>query len=100
MDATDASRQQNTDAGGAGNEAAVLHGAGPMIRQTLLYAKPWQRYVIVGALIAGGIALVILGHVTGVVLAGVGAILVWRMIPVGGRPMPSSPQGVDTPPPD
>ena len=56
------------------------HGSGQVIRQTMMYAKPWQRYVIAGAMVAGGAALVAIGHVAGIVLAGAGALLLWRML--------------------
>ncbi len=55
-------------------------GSGQMIRQALIHAKPWQRYVIAGAMIAGGAGLVVLGHVAGVLLAAAGLLLVGRML--------------------
>ena len=61
------------------------HGAGPAIRLALISAKPWQRYVICVAMIAGGAALVALGHVAGVVLAGAGLLLMWRLIQYRSR---------------
>jgi hypothetical protein len=61
------------------------HGAGPAIRLALVHAKPWQRYVIGVAMIAGGGVLVALGHVAGVVLAGAGCLLMWRLIQYGIR---------------
>jgi hypothetical protein len=56
------------------------YGSGPAIRLAMLHAKPWQRYLIVVAMIAGGAALVALGHVAGVVLAAVGCLTMGRMI--------------------
>ena len=56
------------------------YGSGHVIRQAMMYAKPWQRYVIAGAMIAGGVVLVAVGRVTGVVLVAVGALLLWRML--------------------
>lgn len=56
------------------------HGSGQMIRQSLMYAKPWQRYVIAGVMIAGGAVLVVLGHVAGALLAPAGALLIWYML--------------------
>jgi hypothetical protein len=55
-------------------------GSGPVIRQAMMYAKPWQRYVIAGAMIAGGVGLIAVGHVTGVLLAAAGALVLWRML--------------------
>jgi hypothetical protein len=56
------------------------YGSGPAIRLAMLHAKPWQRYLIVVAMIAGGVALVALGHVAGIVLAAVGCLMIWPMI--------------------
>jgi hypothetical protein len=56
------------------------YGSGHVIRQSLMYAKPWQRYVIAGTMVVGGGALAVLGHVAGVLLAGAGAVLLWRML--------------------
>jgi hypothetical protein len=55
------------------------YGSGPAIRLALMHAKPWQRYLICFVMIAGGIALAVLGHVAGLVLAGTGALVAWRM---------------------
>jgi len=46
----------------------------------MVHAKPWQRYLICVVMIAGGAALVALGHIAGVVLAAVGCLVMWRMI--------------------
>jgi hypothetical protein len=56
------------------------YGSGRVIRHALIYAKPWQRYVISGAMILGGAGLAALGHVGGVLLAGAGALLMWQML--------------------
>lgn len=56
------------------------YGSGPTIRLALVHAKPWQRYLICFVLIAGGVALAVLGHVVGLVLTGTGALVAWRMI--------------------
>ncbi len=55
------------------------YGTGHVIRQTMMYGKPWQRYVIAGAMIAGGVGLAAVGRVAGILLATVGALLLWRM---------------------
>jgi hypothetical protein len=55
------------------------HGSGQLIRQAMMYAKPWQRYVIGCVMIVGGAALVAVGHVAGGILAAAGALLLWRM---------------------
>jgi hypothetical protein len=56
------------------------YGSGPAIRLALVHAKPWQRYLICIVMIAGGIGLALLGHVAGLVLAGAGGLLGWRMV--------------------
>ncbi len=56
------------------------YGSGPLIRQTLLRATPWQRYAIGVAMAAGGVVLVLLGHVAGGLLAVAGVVLLWRMV--------------------
>jgi hypothetical protein len=56
------------------------YGSGPMIRQALIHAKPWQRYAIGIAMILGGAGLAALGHVAGVLLAAAGTLLIWRML--------------------
>ncbi len=58
----------------------MLHGSGQAIRQAILQAKPWQRYVIAGAMIAGGAGWVVLGHVHGALLSAAGGVLLWRML--------------------
>ncbi len=54
-------------------------GSGPLIRQTLVQAQPWQRYAIAIAMVAGGVVLVLLGHIGGGLLAVGGVVLLWRM---------------------
>jgi hypothetical protein len=56
------------------------YGSGPAIRLAMVHAKPWQRYLICVAMIAGGAALVALGHIAGAVLAAFGCLVMWRMI--------------------
>ena len=56
------------------------YGSGPIIRQALMHATPWQRYLIGVAMVAGGVVLVLLGRVTGGLLAVAGAFLLWRMV--------------------
>jgi hypothetical protein len=56
------------------------YGTGPAIGLAMAHAKPWQRYLICAVMIAGGAALVALGHIAGVVLAAVGCLAMWRMI--------------------
>jgi hypothetical protein len=58
------------------------YGSGQVIRQAMMFAKPWQRYVMAGAMIGGGVGLAAVGHITGIVLAAVGALLLWRMFQV------------------
>jgi hypothetical protein len=56
------------------------YGSGPVLRQSLLHATPWQRALIAVAMIAGGVGLVLVGHVAGAVLSVGGVLLLWRMI--------------------
>ncbi len=56
------------------------YGSGPVVRQALLRAAPWQRVLIGAAMVAGGVVFVLFGHVAGVLLAGAGALLLWRMV--------------------
>jgi len=56
------------------------YGTGPIIRQALIGATPWQRYLIGVAMVVGGVVLVALERVTGGLLAVAGAFLLWRMV--------------------
>ena len=64
------------------------YGSGHAVRQAMTYAKPWQRYVIAGGLIVGGVGLAAFGRVSGVVLAALGARLAMADAPV---PLPITP---------
>jgi hypothetical protein len=55
------------------------YGSGPLVRHALIYAKPWQRYLICAAMILGGTTVAALGHVSGAILAAAGALLLYRM---------------------
>lgn len=55
------------------------YGSGPLIRQALVSAKPWQRYAIGAAMVVLGVVLVLMGHVFGGVLALAGVLLLARM---------------------
>jgi hypothetical protein len=56
-----------------------MHGGLLMaLRQYLMYAKGWQRTAIGGVLILAGVALVAVGHITGVPLVVVGVGLAGR----------------------
>ena len=61
------------------------YGTGPLIRQALLRATPWQRYLIGVVMVAGGIGLMVLGHLAGGALSMAGVALLWRMIRSGLR---------------
>ena len=50
------------------------YGSGPLIRQALVRATPWQRYVIGVAMVVAGAVLILLGHVAA------GVLLLWRMV--------------------
>ncbi len=56
------------------------YGSGLFIRQALLRATPWQRYLIGVCMVAGGVVFVLLGHVAGVVLVIGGLLLLWRLV--------------------
>jgi hypothetical protein len=56
------------------------YGSGQVIRQGMIYAKPWQRYVMAGAMMAGGAGLVAVGHLAGVLLVAAGALPLWRSL--------------------
>jgi hypothetical protein len=56
------------------------YGSGPLIRQALVGAKPWQRYLIGVAMVAGGVVLVLLGHLAGGLLAVAGVLVLSRMV--------------------
>ncbi len=55
-------------------------GTGPLLRQALLRATPWQRVVIAVAMVAGGIVLALSGHIAGAVISVAGLVVLWRMI--------------------
>jgi hypothetical protein len=58
----------------------MAYGTGPLLRQTLLHAKPWQRCLIAVSMIAGGVVLVLLGRVSGGLLSVAGLFLLGQMI--------------------
>lgn len=65
------------------------YGTGPLIRQALLRASPWQRHLIGVAMVGGGAVLVFLGHVAGAVLCFTGLLLLSRApsaLPDGSLP--------------
>jgi len=55
-------------------------GSGQLIRQALMFAKPWQRYVIGVVMIVIGVVLMLIGHMAGGLLTAGGVYLLWRMI--------------------
>lgn len=59
--------------------APMPYGSGQLIRQALVHAKPWQRYVIGIVMVAVGAVLVLIGHIAGGLLSVAGVILLWRM---------------------
>ena len=71
------------------------YGSGQAIRQAIMVAKPWQRYLIGIAMIGVGIALVIIGHIAGGLLAVAGVLLLWRMARHGLRRRFTTPGTVD-----
>jgi hypothetical protein len=58
----------------------MAYGTGPLLREALVHAKPWQRSLIAVAMIAGGVALVLLGRITGALLSVAGLFLIGQMI--------------------
>jgi hypothetical protein len=56
------------------------YGSGQAIRQTIIVAKPWQRYLLGVGMIAIGAVLVAIGHIAGGLLAVAGVVLLWRMV--------------------
>jgi hypothetical protein len=66
------------------------YGTGPLIRTALMQAKPWQRYLICVAMVAGGVVLMVVGHPEGIILALAGALIGARMIGYRRRARPSS----------
>jgi membrane-bound metal-dependent hydrolase YbcI (DUF457 family) len=56
------------------------YDSGPLIRQALLRATPWQRYAIGVGMIAFGVVLAIFGHIAGGLLAVAGVVLLWPMV--------------------
>jgi hypothetical protein len=56
------------------------YGSGPIIRQALVRASPWQRSLIGVAMVAGGVVFVLVGHVAGGLLAVAGVFLLFGMV--------------------
>lgn len=56
------------------------YGSGVLIRGALARANHWQRYLIATAMVAGGAALVAVGHLAGALLAGGGVLLLVRLV--------------------
>jgi hypothetical protein len=46
----------------------------------MIYAKPWKRYVLAGAVIALGLSLVTLGQTKGLVLVALGGFMTFEVI--------------------
>ena len=69
------------------------YGTGPLLGSALAGARPWQRCVICFAMIAGGVLLVVVGHVGGALLSAAGIFLLWRMV----RHRPGRPRGRSSP---
>lgn len=55
------------------------YGSSRVVRQALVHAKPWQRYLIAVAMVVGGAVLVSIGHLAGGLLAVAGVVLLYRM---------------------
>jgi hypothetical protein len=56
------------------------YGSGRVVGQALVRATPWQRYLIGAAMVAGGVVLVVLGHLAGGLLAVAGVLVLSRMV--------------------
>lgn len=55
------------------------YGSGQVVRQALIHAKPWHRYLIGIVMVALGVVLVLIGHIAGGLLAVAGVVLLGRM---------------------
>lgn len=55
------------------------YGTGPLLRHALGRASPWQRSLISAAMVAGGVVLVMIGHVAGGLLSVAGVLLLVSM---------------------
>ena len=64
------------------------YGSGPLIRAAFAHANPWQRYLVCVVMVAGGAALVLIGHVAGGLLSVAGIVLFVRMIRLRNKPAP------------
>jgi hypothetical protein len=73
------------------------YGTGVLVRSALVRAKPWQRYIICVAMIVGGAALTVVGHLAGAVLSIGGIVLFSRLLRArhGTRTMRRSIDGRD-----
>jgi len=67
------------------------YGSGQAIRQAIMVAKPWQRYLIGVAMIAAGAVLVTVGHIAGCLLVVAGVLLLWRTVRHTLRPRATTP---------
>lgn len=57
-----------------------MHGVGRILRQAMVYAKPWQRYVLIGDVTTLGLALVVLGQTKGVILIALGVFMTFEAV--------------------
>lgn len=72
------------------------YGSGPLIQRALVRGAPWQRSLLGLAMVAAGVALVLLGHVGGGLLAAAGVLVLWRMVRHRlDRRQGTAPEGVD-----
>jgi uncharacterized membrane protein YoaK (UPF0700 family) len=71
------------------------YGSGQAIRQAIMVAKPWQRYLIAIAMIAVGAVLVTVGHIAAGLLAIAGVLLLWRMVRHSLRRRATTPETAD-----
>ncbi|MHB1987285.1 MAG: hypothetical protein ACYCSF_04785 [Acidimicrobiales bacterium] len=53
------------------------YGTSPLLRHVLGRASPWQRYLIGAAMVAGGVVLVLIGHLAGGLLSVSGILLLF-----------------------
>jgi hypothetical protein len=74
-----------------------MHGLGRGLRQAILYAKPWQRYVLIGIVIALGLALVAVGHFKGLILVAIGVFTAFEVIHYRGSSSRDDEEGPEHP---
>ncbi len=60
-----------------------MHGLVRMLRQSMINAKPWQRYAASAAFLALGVTVILLGQFKGVVLVLFGGLMLFESLHYG-----------------